>query len=802
MISPPLTPSNRPHTTVEDAFDTHSGTWTERLIFNQRHWILVLCALVTALMATQLTNLRSNGSFEKMIPTTHPFIANYLAMKSDLPNPNVLRVVVERPDGNIYDAAYLDVLRRVSDELFSLPGVDRAGLKSLWTPNARWQGITEDGFDAGPVIPPQYQGRTEDLQQLRINVQRSGEIGQIVALDERSATVQVPLLSDNGAQQRRLDYGALNDTLEDLRQRYEKEGVRIHITGFAKVIGNLIDGLQQIAAFFALSILLAVAVLYWHTRCVRGTVLVVACSLVAVVWQLGALPLLGFELDPYSVLVPFLIFAIGMSHGAQKMNGIMQDVGRGASRLVAARYTFRRLFMAGLAALLCDAVGFSVLMLIDIQAIHDLAMIASLGVAILVFTNLILLPVLLSYVGVSPVAAQRSLRAERGERHPVWNGLSHFTRPGPAWVVVISAALLGMAAFAVSLQLKIGDLDAGASELRVDSRYNQDNAFVNRHFGASSDVFTIMVRTPQGECSAYDTLMRIDALDWELRKLPAVESTSSLAVQQRMLLSAYNEGNPKWTDLPRGADMLNTITANSPRGLYNDSCSVLPVTAFLRDHRADTLDAVVALGQSFAQANDSADVQFVLAGGNAGIEAATNIVVRQANREMLFWVYSVVALLCWITFRSFRAVLCAMLPLMLTSVLCEALMVMLGIGIKVATLPVIALGVGIGVDYSLYIMSVLLTRLHQGDSLSTACDTALVFTGRMVLLTGATLAAGVAVWAWSPIKFQADMGVLLAFMFVGNMVGALVLMPALCHFLLQPGHVRSASHPSLQVKPL
>ena len=190
--------------------------------------------------------------------------------------------------------------------------------------------------------------------------------------------------------------------------------------------------------------------------------------------------------------------------------------------------------------------------------------------------------------------------------------------------------------------------------------------------------------------------------------------------------------------------------------------------------------------EAFAKANNGESSEFLLAAGSAGIEAATNIVVRQANREMLFWVYGAVMVLCFLTFRSWRAVVCAMVPLALTSLLCEALMVVLGMGVKVATLPVIALGVGIGVDYALYVMSIMLSRLRNGDSLAKAYEISLLFTGRMVMLTAFTLAIGVAVWAWSPIKFQADMGVLLAFMFIGNMIGALVLLPALAHFLLKP----------------
>jgi len=226
--------------------------------------------------------------------------------------------------------------------------------------------------------------------------------------------------------------------------------------------------------------------------------------------------------------------------------------------------------------------------------------------------------------------------------------------------------------------------------------------------------------------------------------------------------------------------------ARAPRGLDNDTCSLQTVYIYLTDHKADTLARVVAKVETFAAANDSDRARFILAAGNAGIEAATNSVVKEASREMLYWIYGAVILLCLVAFRSWRAVACAVLPLILTSVLCEALMVRLGIGVKVGTLPVIALGVGIGVDYALYVMSIMLAELRRGSSLAGAYHRALLFTGKVVILTSVTLAVGVATWSFSPIKFQADMGILLAFMFVWNMLGALVLLPALACFLLQP----------------
>lgn len=772
-------------------FDPRSGSLVERALFNHRLVVLALCVLVTAILGFQSRHLVLNAIFEKSIPQQHPYVQNYLKHRADLAGlGNAVRIAVANPDGTIYDAHYLDVLRKLSDEVFLVPGVDRAHMKSLWTPTTRWTGVTEEGLEGGPVIPDGYDGSPAALERLEINVARSGEIGQTVALDRRSSMIFVPLL-DTDSDGHALDYGTFAERIEALRSKYGKQGVEIHVTGFAKLVGDLIDGVHAVLGFFALAVLIAMGILYWFTRCARSTVLVVVASLTAVVWQLGLLPLLGYSLDPYSILVPFLVFAIGMSHGAQKMNGIMQDVGRGMGKLIAARLTFRRLFMAGLTALLADAVGFAVLLVIDIQVIRELAIAASIGVAMLIFTNLILLPILLSFVGVSPKAAERSLRAEAavqvgGSRQRLWALLDRFTRRRWATGALLTGVLLAVAGFSTARHLKIGDLDPGAPELRADSRYNRDVAFINRAYGASSDVLAVMVETPDGQCADYGTLNKVDALEWELRQLDGVDSTSTLALLNRRMLSALNEGNPKWYDLTPNQSMLNTVTAGAPRGLYNDACSLLTLYVYLRDHKADTLTGVVDHIEGFARANDTHEVKFQLAAGSAGIEAATNIVVKQAWRQMLYLVYGAVVLLCFIAFRSWRAVLVAVLPLMLTSVLAEALMVGLGMGVKVATLPVIALGVGIGVDYALYILSVTLAQLREGKSLSEAYYRALLFTGRVVTLTGVTLAIGVITWIASPIKFQADMGLLLAFMFLWNMLGALVLLPALAHFLLRP----------------
>ncbi|SDP77321.1 MMPL family transporter, partial [Desulforhopalus singaporensis] len=204
-----------------------------------------------------------------------------------------------------------------------------------------------------------------------------------------------------------------------------------------------------------------------------------------------------------------------------------------------------------------------------------------------------------------------------------------------------------------------------------------------------------------------------------------------------------------------------------------------------------TLKTVVAVVEKFAREVNTDDVRFLLAAGNSGIEAATNIEVERAHKLITLVVYAVVVLVCLLTFRSWRAAVCIVLPLYITSVLCEALMTWLGIGIKVATLPVIAVGVGIGIDYGIYIYNKLKYYLDRGWNIHDAYGEALKTTGRAVGFTGLTLGIGVATWVFSPIKFQADMGILLTFMFVWNMVGALLVMPALALFLCKPADIES-----------
>lgn len=761
----------------------------EKVMFANRKLILFILTIVFAFLATEAVQVKPEASFSKMVPGDHEFINNYKAYQSELADlGNVIRVIVETEEGDIFTEEFQQTLRQVTDDVFFIPGVNRNALKSLWTPSVRWQEVTEEGFVGGAVVPDGYDGSDGMLDQLKTNVFKSGQVGVLVGNDFKSAIVLAPLQEKNPETGLPLDYRDLSEKLErDIRDKYDDDTINIRIVGFAKVVGDLIDGAVQVVIFFGLAVVITFVLLLLYSRCLRSTLVVLVFSILAVISQLGILNLLGFGVNPYSMLVPFLVFAIGVSHGVQIITGIIQHVKTGSDKFNASKLAFRSLYLAGITALVSDAIGFTTLMVIDIGVIRELAIAASIGVAVIIITNLVALPIVISFIGVSTGGRARhtasASSAEASSPNKLATSIAGFARPQKAKYALVVAILLSILGLYYSQFLKIGDLDAGAPELRADSRYNLDNAYVVENYSTSTDVFVVMAKTTPDTCITYDNLTWIDKLQWEVKNVKGVQDVKSVANVSKFGMFGMNEGSLKWYGLNRNQFMTNASVSRTPPGLINQDCSMVPILIFLDDHKADTLEAVVATVQAFKHKYDSGDVEFLLAAGNAGVEAVTNMVIEDAQTEMLIWVYSVVIALCLITFRSVRTVIAIILPLMLTSLLSQALMAKLGIGVKVATLPVIALGVGIGVDYGIYIFSKINEALAQRKSLYDSYLFALNQTGKAVAFTGLTLAIGVATWVFSPIKFQADMGLLLTFMFILNMVGALTLIPAIAWLL-------------------
>ncbi len=763
----------------------------ERLIFSNRLLIILIFSGLTIFFGYHMLQLRPVASFQRMIPVYHDFIKNAYKHRKDLKGlSNTVRVVVETTDDNIFSKDYMMTLRDIHDAVFFVNGVDRQNLQSLWSSAVRYTEVTEEGFQGDTVMPNRFDGSQEALNALKKNIMRSGKIGSLVANDFKSTALIAPLYEFDPNTNEPLDYQKFSHDIErEVRDKFQSDKIKIHIVGFAKVVGDLIDGATRVGLFFLAAFIILLTLLWYNSQCLRSTLIRAVSSIIAVIWQMGLFHLLGYGLNPYSMLVPFLMFALGVSHGIQMFNAIVEQLIKGHDKLTAVRLAYRQVYLPGLSALFTDGIGFALLFIIAIGVIQDIAIGSTLGVAIVALCDLCLLPVLMSYAGVSSKAVAKIAKhsSQDSKENFFWTHLANVTKRPYAIAVIIGALLLFAGASYVRMGLKIGDLDSGAPELRSDSRYNLDNDYIINHYSISSDLLVVMVETDTDECTKYETIVDMDRLQWRLQNTPGVQSTGSMANFLKNYLSGMSEGSLKMRTITHDNTFLRYA---SIRGIYDgwvtQECNFDIIKVYLTDHKADTLKRVISVVEDFAGEANSDEVRFLLAAGNAGIEAATNIEVEKANRLITWVVYLVVIFVCILTFRSFRAAICIVAPLYITSVLCEALMAKLGIGIKVATLPVIAVGVGIGIDYGIYIYNKLKHYMDMGDDIHCAYVKTLKTTGRAVCFTGITLGIGVATWIFSPIKFQADMGILLMFMFIWNMVGAMLVLPALAVFLVKP----------------
>lgn len=768
----------------------------EPWVFARRKLGFTVLMLLTAVFGWQALQIKPDAGFDKQLPLDHPWIENFQEFRDDFGGANQLLVAVVAKDGQeIYNEDFLNTLRQVHDAVFFLPGVDRSRVKSLFSADTRYTEIIEGGFSSGRVIPADYQPNRENFEAVKTNVGLANLVGRMVAVDHSGSLITAELLDTHPTTGEKLDYVDMAHKLEaDVRQAFETDDIGIHIVGFAKVVGDITDATLEVIGFFVIALVMTALLLWGYCGSFKLALLPLSCSVVAVVWEFGLLQLAGFGLDPFAILVPFLVLSVGVSHGIQFVNSWSQSVAEsGLSAYDASLEAFRKLAIPGTSALITDVIGFATIYLINIDIIQEMAINAAFGVAAIIVTNKVMMPILLSWVHISD-SQKFSHRLEKREAiaNRLWAVIAKISRPKPAAVAIVLAMFCLAWGLWRGQDLQIGDSQTGVPELRPDSRYNQDSAIIAERFGLGQDLLRVIFETEVDGCVNYEVVKAIEDFSWQMRNHEAVQFVISLPQVMVWANVGWNEGDPRFHTLPNDSQLLarNSRIVPTSAGLNNADCSLMPVNIFLKDHRAATIQSVInAIHAWQAEQADMAalPLQLHLAAGNVGIMAATNEVIAAEEKPILVWVYAAIILMCWLSFRNFAGVASVILPLSLVSLMAYGLMAVLGIGLKVATLPVAALAVGIGVDYGIYIYDSLHQHLKRGEDFETAYFHTLQSTGKAVIFTGLTLGLSVCTWLLSKLQFQADMGILLVFMFVANMFGAIFLLPAIARVIYALG---------------
>ena len=655
-------------------------------------------------------------------------------------------------------------------------------------------------------------------------------------------------------------------TVETAKNPQYNPDVNVHILGFAKVVGDVIDATLYVVLFLMLTLFMTFMLLWGYTGSIKLSILPLVCAITAVIWEFGMFRMLGKGLDPFAILVPFLIISISVSHGVQYVNSWIGEMTQNKrNSFDASLETWRRLAVYGTMAIMTGFVGFALIGMIPIDIIREMALNASLGMFAILITNKVMMPIWLTWVDIGdPVAFAAKQEKRDGVFDPLWRLISNAVNPSVAWTaIIISSMLLGWSLWK-GKELQVGDSQAGVPELLPDSRYNKDTDQVVNNFAIGTDVMKVIAETEPESCVQHSVMEQIDRFAVWMDNTPGVASTISLPWAGKQVNMAFSEAAPKFRVLPRNQfTMVQAITPiPTSSGLLNPDCSAMVIFIFTEDHKAATLTRIgdrisefnKVNGEEFFELNTEVNAAYCdnktallremgakkvemqkyvdsLKKSNKGIQdseiaadsgvvelqkliddataaykaenkvcpvnmakysaqvgvmAATNEEVHRLEKPILLIVYAGIILCVFLSFFEWESIVAIMLPLALVSWMAYAVMAVLGIGMKTATLPVVALAAGVGVDYGIYVYATFADACAAGYKHKDAYFKTLKLTGKAVVFTGVTLAAGVTTWLWSGLQFQRDMGALLVFMFIANMIGAVLILPGLAAMLIKP----------------
>ncbi len=750
-------------------------------IFRLRIYILIAVALLTVFLGIHASRLRIATDFTKMVPQKHEYMENYRPFKDLFGGGNQIRISVSRRDKSIVDAEFLRIFRQINEDVMFVKGINRRTVRSMVSPETLVVIIDEEGFNVGPVVPDMIPDTEEGLAQIEKNIALGGLIGWMVSMDMRSALIYAEIYETG------VDYLSVYRKLNEIRERYSDDDIHVGINGFAMVAGFVNDALPKIVLLFGLSILITFVVLYRFFRYVRLALLPLFSGGLSVLYALGVTHLIGLSLDPMTTIIPFLVLAIGTSHGTQMVNRYLEECVTHTEGYDAALHALAGLMVPGTVALATDVLGFLSILFVPIGVIRDLALTSSIGVACIILANILVLTLILSFFpNLRPLEAEEAETKGVGYGRRILFGVGGLSQGRQAyWVAGVSGVLLLIGLFS-SRRMTVGDVNPGEPLLWENSVYNRDAADMMSDYMFGIDSLSVVVTGDEaGVCKRYDVMRTVEKFEWEIGNVPGVTVVISGLLLAKMVNETFHEGDIRWRALPTTERELGFVMgyagSNDDSVFMTMGCQSMNIMVYLLDHKGDTIRRVIKKCKEFIAEHPLSGARILLAGSNAGVMAATNEVVGKAQVPMLLLIYVCIFLISILVFRSIRGPLFILAPLFVVSVMATAFMKAVGLGLNVNTLPVAALGVGIGVDYGIYFYARLRSERERQASFADAVAVTLQTTGAAVLYTALTLSAGVLTWVLSDLKFQADMGLLLGFIFLANMVGALILLPALVY---------------------
>ncbi|OYW29536.1 MAG: RND transporter, partial [Methyloversatilis sp. 12-65-5] len=742
---------------------------TFALLIKNRIPVVLAVLIATIVMAYLASFVEVKTVFSDLLPKNHPYVEVNQKFKSTFGGSNMVSIMVEVEDGDIFKKEVLEKVQKLTVGLQQVDAVDTYQIVSIASKKTKEVRASTEGVESRPIMWPRLPADDKEMAILREAVLNNPLIyGPYVSIDLKATLITADFLDTE------INYSKAFDQIMGLVKEAEGDGVLVRVVGEPVLYGWVNFYLDETIQIFFAAIASLVLILLLITRTVHGTIIPLIAAIISACWEAK---LMGFHLDPLVIVVAFLITAQAISNSVQLISRFDDEIAHGtATASAAAVASAKHLFKPSLLAIVADAGCVLVVALTPIPMLEKISYIGTVWIFAIFIGALIMTPVLLSWFN-----PRKNADGSYGHRfvHPinirpvlmVILKLASSIVVTKARFVVLGVALAVFAvSFWYSFNLKVGDANPGSPILWPDSQYNTDAADINRQFQGSDRMFVVVAGKEKGSLREPEVLQSMANFQRYMEAQPEVGGSISLADILPQVRRVLREGNPMYGELGNDAGENGELTymfvsGSDPGDMdrYADSDALNgAVTLFFRDHQGETIRTAVARVQDYVKQNPIENAEYLLAGGLVGVLAAVNEVILAGQIEAIALALLVLVVCCTVTFHSMVAGVFFMIPVMLSNTITFSYIAYNEIGMNIDTLPVVALGIGLGVDYTFYIVDGIREELHLHDNVEKAILNCLTSQGRGVLLTALTLITSVGLWSFSSLRLQADMGLLIA----------------------------------------
>lgn len=748
--------------------------------------LLLACTLILSWFAM---HIQVRTVFEDMLPSKHEYVKTHEKFKSTFGGSNMVTIMLEVDKGDIFQQSVLEKVRDLTLGMREVSAVNQFQITSLASKKLKEVHASTSGIESVPLMWPDVPQTAEKMAELKSSVLRNPLVyGPYVSKDLQATLITVDFIDE------KVDYATVFQEINAQIAKVDDGSVKIRVVGDPILFGWVSHYLPETVHLVIYALGVTLAMLFVLLRTWRGVVLPLLAGLVSAIWALGICQILGINFEPLVIVVAMLITSRAVSHSVQIVNRFDDELevqpkahNEELSR-IAARVALADLFRPGMLGVIADAACMAVVALSPIPMLQKLTVLSVVWVSTLTVSAVILTPVLLSYIR-KPRGFAHSLNLQ-----PVLRKVLDFavgiTLSRARYAVLSVSLLVIVCAGIYSLNLKIGDANPGSPILWPHAKYNQDSGAINSRFEGVDRMFVVIGEDSRpGVVKSNDVLQSMDRFQRFMEVQPEIGGSLSIADVIPQVNASLHEGNPHYLEMSDNAAingslmaMLESVSEPGDMDRLIDKQSANgSVTLMFRDRQGETIRTAVARIKEFIAANPLKEGSWQLAGGVVGVMAAINEIILSSQIEAIALALLVLAVLCTIVYRSTIAGMLFMVPVIISNMLTFAFMVWKDIGMNINTVPVAALGIGLGVDYAFYIADRVKEEIAIGSSPEHAIRQALHSAGMGVVVTASVLILSTLLWWASSLRFQAEMGLLMAIWLSVSAMSALFVMPSLIY---------------------